>query len=176
MTMSLLHPWVATDVQGLSLRGKYGPGANRPGGGTKLTQSPSLKGYLNLLNVRHLKRFPVTKLVVGPSIDVGNVQVVQQWPSGWQSRRRRKIDRGAQFAGRAGQSRQRILYFIESRELVSSYPRRLARSPNVGFHGGTKTLLANLHEGAGDFRGDGSQINRFPAPLDLFRQNLLDKL
>ena len=51
----------------------------------------------------------------------------------------------------------------------------LAPSRNVEFHGDTKPLLANLRKDAGDFRSDCSQINMFPAPLDLFRQNSLDK-
>ena len=51
----------------------------------------------------------------------------------------------------------------------------LAPSRNVEFHGDTKPLLANLRKDAGDFWGDCSQINMFPAPLDLFRQNSLDK-
>jgi hypothetical protein len=51
----------------------------------------------------------------------------------------------------------------------------LAPSSNVGFHGDTKPLLANLRKDAGDFGGDCSHINRFPAPLDLFGQNSLDK-
>jgi len=44
----------------------------------------------------------------------------------------------------------------------------LAPSRNLEFHGDTKPLLANLRKDAGDFRGDCSQINMFPAPLDLF--------
>jgi hypothetical protein len=49
-------------------------------------------------------------------------------------------------------------------------------SSNIGLHGGSNAQLANLRKDAPDFRGDGLQINRFPAPLDLSRQNSLDNL